>query len=71
MHELHLFLCIILVAVQVGGSQADEEAFKVLHALRKLEVDPTFEAPLLPVTFTHIVVIQVAIIDKWVRRGLF
>ena len=72
MHELDLFLRIILVAVEVGGSQADEEAFKVLHPLRELEEDPSFEAPLLPsVKFTHILIVQPATIDKWVRRGLF
>jgi hypothetical protein len=70
MHKLDLFLCIILVAVKVRGSQADEEAFKVLHALRELEVDPPFEAPLLTVTIMHVVVIQAAIVDKWVRRGI-
>ena len=72
MHELDLFLGIVLVAVEVGGPKADEEAFKVLHPLRELEEDPAFEAPLLPsVTFTHILVIQPATVDKWVRRGLF
>ena len=72
MHELDLFLGIVLVAVEVGGPQADEEAFKMLHPLRELEEDPPFEAPLLPsVTFTHIFVIQPATVDKWVRRGLF
>ena len=72
MHEFDLFLGIVLVAVEVGGPQADEEAFKMLHPLRELEEDPPFEAPLLPsVTFTHIFVIQSATINKWVRRGLF
>ena len=72
MHELDLFLGIILVAVEVGGPKADEEAFKMLHSLRELEEDPPFEAPLLTsVTFTHILVIQPATVDKWVRRGLF
>jgi hypothetical protein len=72
MHELDLFLGIVLVAVEVGGPQADEEAFKMLHPLRELEEDPPFEAPLLPsVTFTHIFVIQSATINKRVRRGLF
>lgn len=72
MHELDLFLRIILVAVEVGGPQADEEAFKVLHPLRELEEDPSFEAPLLPsVKFTHILIVKPTTIDKWVRRGMF
>jgi hypothetical protein len=71
MHELDLFLRVILVAVEVGGPQADEEAFKVLHPLRELEVDPPFEAPLLHVAFTHEIVIKPATVDKWIRRGLF
>jgi hypothetical protein len=71
MHEFDLFLGVILVAVEVGGPQADEESFKVLHPLRELEVDPTFEAFLLHVSFTHIIVIQPAAVDKWIRRSLF
>jgi hypothetical protein len=71
MHEFDLFLSVILVAVEVGGLQADEEAFKVLHPLRELEVDPTFETLLLHVSFTHIVVIQPATVYKWIRRSLF
>jgi hypothetical protein len=71
MHEFDLFLSVILVAVEVGGLQADEEAFKVLHPLRELEVDPTFETLLLHVSFTHIVVIQPATVYKWIWRSLF
>lgn len=70
MHEFDLFLSVILVAVEVGGPQADEKAFKVLHPLRELEIDPPFEAPLLHVAFTHAVIIQPTIVDKWVRRSL-
>ena len=71
MHKLDLFLRIILVTVEVRGSQADEEAFKVLHSLRELKEDPAFEAPLLPaITFTLVVVIERTTVDKWVRKGL-